>query len=66
MSPSELWDYCEVNQKYKLKIFRPRIYQEIRQQKYFNYLDHKRQEKRREYQEEKNGDAVTFKRNKIS
>lgn len=46
LKPMELQWLREVYQKYSLDIFRHRIYQEIRRQKYLNYLEKKRIEKK--------------------
>ena len=46
MEPMELWLSRKVYRKYKLHIFRPRIYQEIRRNKYINWLEMKRTEQR--------------------
>ena len=47
MTPEELWESRpEVYKKFKLDIFRQRIYQEIRRNKYLNYLEKKRNAKR--------------------
>ncbi|CAB9522901.1 hypothetical protein SEMRO_1355_G265550.1 [Seminavis robusta] len=49
MKPMELHAMREVYHKYKLGIFRQRIYQEKRRQKFNRYLEKKRTEKRRKY-----------------
>ena len=53
MEPSELQNYREVYQKYKPHIFRFRIYQEVRRQKFLNYLDLKRKAKQEEFAKKK-------------
>lgn len=65
MKPMELWLSREVYQKYKLDIFRPRIYQEIRRIKFLNWLEKKRTDKRDEFARKKTKAAasVTFVRN---
>lgn len=60
MTPMELWEHREVYAKYKLDIFRPRIYQEVRRVKMVNWLEKKRTEKRTEYTAKK---EKTYKRN---
>jgi hypothetical protein len=64
MSASELRQRRAVYQKYKPRIFRHRIYQEIRRQKMLRYLEKKRKEKRLAFEAKKRGDTITFKRNK--
>lgn len=64
MSPSELWEMRKLYGKYKLRIFRQRIYQEVRRQKYVNYLNKKRNEKRRQFEAERRGEDVKIKRRK--
>ncbi len=59
MSPAELWESRDVYMKYKLEIFRQRIYQEIRRNKFINYLEKKRTEKRRTFA----ATTATFQRN---
>ena len=56
LTPMELWELRPAYQKYKLDKFRPRIYQAIRKQKFINWLEKKRTEKRDEYA----GPSVTF------
>ena len=65
MEPMELHQYRPVYGKYKLDIFRPRIYQEIRRNKFINWLEFKRTEKRRKHLESQeitseNEQEITF------
>lgn len=55
----ELWELRDVYSKYKLDIFRQRIYQEICRIKYLNYLEKKQTKKRREFA----ANNVSFNRN---
>jgi len=59
MKPSDLWQGREVHSKCELDIFRPRIYQEVRRQKFLNCLDKKRKEKRNAFA----AGRITFVRN---
>jgi hypothetical protein len=45
MSPMDLWKSRPEYMVFVLKIFRQRIYQEVRLQKYWNHLEDKRDEK---------------------
>ena len=58
LTPMELHKSREEYKKYKLDIFRQRIYQEVRRSKYIHYLDKKRTEKRDAF----NGPIITFAR----
>jgi hypothetical protein len=58
MPPSELWEGRSVYQKYKLRIFRPRIYQEVRRQKYLNYYEKKRKAKRLAFEAQQEKEAA--------
>ncbi len=49
MSPMELHELRTCYMKYKLCIFRPRIYQEVRRIKFLNHLEKQRKKKRKEY-----------------
>ena len=61
LKPEELWEFRPaIYKKYKLELFRPRIYQAIRKAKFINWLEKKRNEKRADFA----GPEVTFKRNK--
>lgn len=64
LEPRELWELRKVYQKYDPNIFRQRIYQEIRRNKYLNYLEKKRTAKRRKFEAEKTGRDVSFSRTK--
>jgi SAP domain len=66
LKPRELWELRKVYQKYDPNIFRQRIYQEIRRNKYLNYLEKKRTKKRRIFEAEKEGQDVNFSRKKQS
>lgn len=59
MTPMELRESRTAYQKFTINKFRPRIYQEIRRNKYMTYLDHKRTEKRRQFQEKKKKQSST-------
>ena len=49
MSPMELHEFRTCYMKYKLCIFRPRIYQEVHRNKFLNHLEKQRKKKRKEY-----------------
>ena len=51
MKPQELWASRPEYMNFKLKLFRPRIYQEIRRVKYFNFLEDKRTKLRKNFKE---------------
>ena len=65
MTPMELWEHREMyHQHYNLDKFRPRIYQEIRRNKFLNWLEMKRTEKRKDFAAKKaSSGIVTFIRN---
>jgi len=60
MKPVELWESRDVYSKYKLDIFRPRIYQEIRRKKYLNYLEKKRTKRRTAFAAKNAPENATF------
>ena len=60
MPPKMLWQLRKPYRKYKLHIFRPHIYQEIRRVKFCNWLEKKRTKKREKFAKAK---VVTFARN---
>ena len=57
LTPSQLQDSRTVYQAFDRKIFRHRIYQEIRFQKYCNWLEDKRNKKEREFKLKKEEEA---------
>ena len=65
LTPAEMWEWRTVYQKYDLDIFRHRVYQEIRRNKFLNWLDDKRTEKRQKFAKEKAQaeQEITFIRN---
>ena len=62
MYPSEIWQLRSVYQKYRLEVFRFRIYQEIRRNKFLNFLEYKRTKKRRKFDAERRGESVKITR----
>ena len=63
LTPTELWHMRSVYRKYNLEIFRHRVYQEIRRDKFLNWLEWKRTEKRRKFAKDNGHEVFTFVRN---
>ena len=60
MTPTELLSEHKVYQKYKKRIFKQRIYQEVRRIKFINWLEMKRTEKRDEFAKKKKAQKIKF------
>lgn len=61
-SPEDLWLSRKEYRKYKLRVFRQRIYQHIKTGKFYNLLEKKRTEKRDEHKAKLTPQEVTFER----
>ena len=62
-TPMKLWELRPaIYGKYKLNIFRAKIYQVVRKKKFINWLEKKRTEKRKEFAKKQSGGNVRFER----